>query len=451
MSSLQEQQHRLSSQERHLEIFASHLGTVKTYKARLDDDCSSISSSTESGIDDLLDSLPCFEEKRGGICSKQKENIESETPPSTLIINSCFSKASTNGNQHVSLLSAHSCEDDGACICTTSLCNSLTTKENERLTCSFPSLFLDTHYHEHECSSSSLSSPKKQRKLLEHTAACHLDRPLLVKPKDANSTHELYESSSNNVFQEVEEITEIPSRLLSNFSGSFSSLIDARLRAYAMILLRHALTNHNNHQSPEIKKKLLALLEIGENIAIDAVVTSFNVNTQFFEEGNCEDAEKYGRLEESGPTDVLTLPIVFEAVIDVCIPYYNSKIDPVILTVLVCAPGSISGIFEHEPDYILRGVHVKLDTNILLESMIEQARCVALEAVNNLNLSTASSSSYSCPIVAHEDEQAQSNRCDLFTNHPKEDKCDNRNKQLFPLQQKYQSLPNPPKTVTTFE
>eukprot|EP00591_Stephanopyxis_turris_P006380 CAMPEP_0195529882 /NCGR_PEP_ID=MMETSP0794_2-20130614/32524_1 /TAXON_ID=515487 /ORGANISM="Stephanopyxis turris, Strain CCMP 815" /LENGTH=525 /DNA_ID=CAMNT_0040661257 /DNA_START=52 /DNA_END=1629 /DNA_ORIENTATION=- len=423
-----------------LRRFATHLGTISTKEIKVgsienDDDCSCSSSSTDPMIDDLLDSLPSFGEhtpKTNELPHKKNGYMHN----SNLIGNSNMHGIETNpeaidSNRLNSQSNMNDCEY-GSHSSAKALCNMLASKDNGGSTCSFPSFSISTHRHDHDGCTPLSCSRKNKRRQLEHAAASQLSRFLLV---DSTDGEELNRSESSDLVEKVGDVSEIPSRLLACLSESFLSLIDARLRAYAMVLLRHSLTTSSNCQqaqsqteldissddihddhSRELNKKLLALVDIGKNISIETIVTAFCTNTNESKPKHSENKNKnikeHEAVAEREGENLTTLPLFFDAVMDVTVPYFIGTVtdtisDPIVLTVSVSAPGKISGTFIDGPNPLLRGVNVQLDTHILLDSMIEKARCVALQAVNNLNVSTGSPASYSCPITAHEEERTQ--------------------------------------------
>jgi len=211
-----------------------------------------------------------------------------------------------------------------------------------------------------------------------------------------------------NAIQTVEDIARVPFLMMSNFSSSFALLIEARLRAYGNILKRHIATfSHDrssslsSNGSPQHDKdgvdrsflmshggcpmatqmKLNTLVAIGEHMEVNGVVTTFHVqkgasvlfHTSWREINNVDD-------------NILTLPITFEAIVDISIPRYSQnewQSDKV--TVSVQTPGTITGCYKEGSHSLFTQVHVQLDTYTLVTQMINKACDVVLKSTDNAN------------------------------------------------------------------
>mmetsp|Transcript_25564 Transcript_25564/g.38023 ORF Transcript_25564/g.38023 Transcript_25564/m.38023 type:complete len:821 (-) Transcript_25564:618-3080(-) len=159
--------------------------------------------------------------------------------------------------------------------------------------------------------------------------------------------------------------SQAPPAMLRSFSDSFSSLVDSRVRAWTLLLLRHSLSN-GDEQS---RSRLLGLLATSSSILLTAVVTTFQpLNLPPEVKAKVEAEKKEGKSEND-----VVLPIIFEALTDVTIQGQP-------FTVPLRAPGTISAKFSRSSELITY-VEVKLDTNALVSSMVEQARLVVFKAV----------------------------------------------------------------------
>jgi len=137
---------------------------------------------------------------------------------------------------------------------------------------------------------------------------------------------------------------------------SFSSLVAARMRAWTLLLLRHSLTTGNAAS----RSQLLSMLS--SNIEITSTKTTFKTLPL------PESAREHPK-----EADVI-LPLLFEAKLQICI---QNKNDAVFLR----APGTVAGHFSKGNQPGLMKVDIRLDTNALFKSMVEQARLVVFKAV----------------------------------------------------------------------
>mmetsp|Transcript_11503 Transcript_11503/g.16664 ORF Transcript_11503/g.16664 Transcript_11503/m.16664 type:complete len:647 (-) Transcript_11503:241-2181(-) len=150
-----------------------------------------------------------------------------------------------------------------------------------------------------------------------------------------------------------------PSAFLSSLSSSFSSLIQARMKSWTMILIRHALKSGDE----EGRTRLLSLLATSGSINSTAVVTKFQ-------------ALKLPKefASENKPGEII-LPLIFESVTD--IELHGRK-----LKIRLRAPGTINGTFADPLSFLLKRVCVNLDMKALLKSLVEHARFVVFRAVS---------------------------------------------------------------------
>eukprot|EP00957_Ditylum_brightwellii_P071538 5438729-Ditylum_brightwellii.AAC.1 len=209
----------------------------------------------------------------------------------------------------------------------------------------------------------------------------------------------------------------VPCKMLQNFKSSFALLVDARLRAFGTILARHA-QHYNRNEDEEDEgvlslrgatdRKLSALLQVGAHLTMDSAVTSFTLPTA------PQSAQHYhptpttttttSAKEDEGDCPQVSLPLTFEAIVDVGIPNLTNSSSSTsnsstitendALTVIVQCPATLSGHFPpnkssstlyHSDDHKLQSVDVTFDTHALLASMISQASMVVMKIVENVN------------------------------------------------------------------
>jgi len=211
-----------------------------------------------------------------------------------------------------------------------------------------------------------------------------------------------------NAIQTVEDIARVPFLMMSNFSSSFALLIEARLRAYGNILKRHIATfSHDpssstssngipQHDEDGVDRsyllshdgcpmatqlKLNTLVAIGEHMEVNGVVTTFHV-----QKGTSVLFHPSWRDVKSVDDNILTLPITFEAIVDISIPRYRQnewQSDKV--TVSIQTPGTITGCYKEGSHSLFTQVHVQLDTYTLVSQMINKACDVVLKSTDNAN------------------------------------------------------------------
>lgn len=174
-----------------------------------------------------------------------------------------------------------------------------------------------------------------------------------------------------------------PHAVNQNITGVLSNLIDSRIRAWTLLLLRHSLSTGDR----ESRNRLLGMLSC--SIKLKSTTTSFKTLP-------LPDSAR-GQPKEA---DVI-LPLLFEAQIQLSI---QDKDDVVSLR----APGTVAGTpsssfecfhaiellcshdlgvvcfpgtFANDGTFGLTKIDVRLDTGALLESMVEQARLAVFRAV----------------------------------------------------------------------
>lgn len=225
--------------------------------------------------------------------------------------------------------------------------------------------------------------------------------------EDYKSNIDLEEDDVSAAIQKVEDIARVPYLMMSNFSSSFALLLEARLRAYGNILKRHIATfshdtslNLNSNSSPQhdddcvdssmlrhdgcpmtTQIKLNTLVAIGEHMEVNGVVTTFHV-----QECTPISFPKYWRDVNSVDDNILTLPITFEAIVDISIPEHSqNEWQSNTVTVAIQTSGTITGFYEEGSSSLFTQVHVQLDTRKLVSQMINKACDVVLKATQNAN------------------------------------------------------------------
>eukprot|EP00980_Cylindrotheca_fusiformis_P013517 scaffold3450_cov114-Cylindrotheca_fusiformis.AAC.22 len=160
-----------------------------------------------------------------------------------------------------------------------------------------------------------------------------------------------------------------PAALAKNIADSFSSLVNSRVQAWTILLLRHSLTTGDSAS----RSRLLTMLS--------SIINVVSANTSFKTLALPKSA--MGHAKEA---DVI-LPLLLEVDLQVSI---QSKND----TVTLRAPGTISGNFDNNGNGLgLVKVDIRFDTGVMLDSMVQQARMVVFKAV-----AKATSSNESLPL-----------------------------------------------------
>eukprot|EP00521_Asterionellopsis_glacialis_P017203 CAMPEP_0195298796 /NCGR_PEP_ID=MMETSP0707-20130614/24244_1 /TAXON_ID=33640 /ORGANISM="Asterionellopsis glacialis, Strain CCMP134" /LENGTH=579 /DNA_ID=CAMNT_0040361019 /DNA_START=76 /DNA_END=1815 /DNA_ORIENTATION=- len=146
-----------------------------------------------------------------------------------------------------------------------------------------------------------------------------------------------------------------PGAIAKNMAASFKSLVESRIKAWTVLLLRHSLQSGDNSS----RNRLLSMLS--SSVHLSSVKTAFTTLPL--------PPSARGLQQEY---DVI-LPLLFEAKLTAGT---KGEYDDVV----VRAPGTISANFA-EDELGLSRVDVRLDTAPLLESLVEQARLVVFKAV----------------------------------------------------------------------
>jgi len=146
-----------------------------------------------------------------------------------------------------------------------------------------------------------------------------------------------------------------PGAIAKNMAASFKSLVESRIKAWTVLLLRHSLQSGDNGS----RNRLLSMLS--SSVHLNRVTTAFTTLPL--------PPSARGLQQEY---DVI-LPLLFEAKL-------NAGTKGEYDDVVVRAPGTISANFAEDELGLVR-VDVRLDTAPLLESLVEQARLVVFKAV----------------------------------------------------------------------
>jgi hypothetical protein len=101
---------------------------------------------------------------------------------------------------------------------------------------------------------------------------------------------------------------QVPMSLVRSLSQSFSSLLDSRMKACTLLLLRHSLAN-GDYRS---RSRLLALLSPSSTIGIKSITTSFNATTTLPQD--LKQVQPTPAVDDDDP-DKIVLPLLFEACI----------------------------------------------------------------------------------------------------------------------------------------
>jgi hypothetical protein len=146
--------------------------------------------------------------------------------------------------------------------------------------------------------------------------------------------------------------------LKKNLSKSFASLVESRVRAWTLLLLRHSLSTGDE----ESRTRLLNML----SSSIQVVSSDTHFKTLPLPDAAMLQA-KEGEV---------VLPLLFEVTLRI-------SLQDTIENVILRAPGTITAQFEGRESHLfdMRQVAVRLTSSSLLNAMVEQARMVVLKSV----------------------------------------------------------------------
>jgi len=199
--------------------------------------------------------------------------------------------------------------------------------------------------------------------------------------------HTIASSLSTPTIWTRSSFPQAPPALLRSLSSSFSSLVDSRVRAWTLFLLRHSLSSGEK----ESRCHLLNLLATRSSIGITATVTTFTVlnDVETVDRLREEMRKKREMVGDNGKGKRgrktedcdMVLPVRFESVMDVSLQGRQ-------LTVRFSAPGTIAANY-HEDTTLITYALCKVDTKKLADSMVEQTRRVVFEAVASATSSSS--------------------------------------------------------------
>jgi len=270
----------------------------------------------------------------------------------------------------------------------------------QEFTATFPSLSLESASGSHSCA-------ETNKTIVEALAAQNLGRSITVEHSTA-STQVSHENNATEFPFSTSRVTSIPRLLLDNLSASFSLLLDARLRAYASILLRHevslaecpSLTEEEQQQKIQaVERKLATLTETGSQTVVDTIVT-------YFHEASTDDTSS---------ASCSNFPITLEAVMDVSIPCVAGE-GKECLTVTLSAPGTIKGSLDNTGR--LNTLHVDVDMHELLKDMIDRAGQVMSVVVDKVNFACGTQQ-------VNEDSLSKSGASKQETSHKRKHEAEN--------------------------
>jgi len=197
--------------------------------------------------------------------------------------------------------------------------------------------------------------PMKMEASVLHNAAEASAKAAQVEQKAAQTFGSLSSWTRSSVVYASKAISE-------NVANSFSSLVESRVRAWTLLLLRHSLTGDSSSRS-----RLLSMLE--SIIKVQSGQIAFKPKLLPASIANMQKADD--------DPDVMMMLIVE---IDLTISVHDKK-----CIVTMRAPGTISANFDRtEDDQIgtaLTSIDIGLNTGNLLESMVKEARMVVFNAV----------------------------------------------------------------------
>lgn len=138
-------------------------------------------------------------------------------------------------------------------------------------------------------------------------------------------------------------VAQAPPSIVRSLSGSFYSLLDSRVRAWTLLLLRHSLSSGDD----DSRSRLLALLATSSAIDLSKIVMSFQtldlpaaMKAQLEQEKRAKAAAREaGTLTDAQKAERdcdLVLPLIFEANIDV-------NLQGQTMSVQLRAPGTVGG------------------------------------------------------------------------------------------------------------
>jgi len=177
-------------------------------------------------------------------------------------------------------------------------------------------------------------------------------------------------------------VSEAPGALRSNFQKSMTTLVQTRVRAWTLLLLRQSLSSNDDAS----RQRYLSLLQASSSWHVAATDLQFRALS--FQ--NPQQADPCIDEEDSEKEADMILPLLLEATLDVGIKGHE-------MTVCIRAAGTISANFASSATPIMTMVKMHLDTRALMASMVEKARLVVFKAVSLATTVTSAASTACTP------------------------------------------------------
>jgi hypothetical protein len=197
--------------------------------------------------------------------------------------------------------------------------------------------------------------PMKMEASVLHNAAEASAKAAQVEEKAAQTFGSLSSWTRSSVVYASKAISE-------NAANSFSSLVESRVRAWTLLLLRHSLTGDSSSRS-----RLLSMLE--SIIKVQSAQIAFKPKLL---------PASVANMQKSDDDPDVMMILIIE--IDLTISVHDKK-----CVVTMRAPGTISANFDRTEDNQigtgLTSIDIGLNTGNLLESMVKEARMVVFNAV----------------------------------------------------------------------
>ena len=235
-------------------------------------------------------------------------------------------------------------------------------------------------------------------------------KSLEAKDSNTDESNTAAQNLSRSISYTRSSISQAPSTLQANLLSSFQSLVDSRVKAWTLLLLRHSLAKGD----VESRQRLLSLLAAQQDIVPASVVMDWALVERSAGEkdmqchqvldmwkrkeekssDNRPMVKKEGQKEEihglaNTDHDSMTIGQIWRRIptheCDLVIPVrmtvmVDMVIQEKIMTIQLTAPGTLAAMY-HPTTSKIRYLEAKLDTNLLINSMVEQARLVVFEAV----------------------------------------------------------------------
>lgn len=199
-----------------------------------------------------------------------------------------------------------------------------------------------------------------------------LSRPILLGKQEDEGLTDPESDSLDEYF--VERLEEVPSLMMTNFCGSFSTLMNSRLRAYARFLARHGLSLAKSSKTDQelggvvgIEHKLETMLNIGSQVSLSAESSKLTIDPEKL----LQEVPK----DEEDDTVRLSLPLKMHITLDIALPHVKETDGDEHMQVSIETTGVVTGIFakQDKSSSFLRVAEVSLNMHELLTATAEQA------------------------------------------------------------------------------